>query len=223
MDVAEQARAGRAGHDARRLAVLGRQRVRRRCGRRTACTCSSPSAARRARARRRGRPRRSTCSRCTCRSRPARCRPPRACSYAPVGHTGTHGGSSQCRQDFGKCTVWVFGNVAHLEGLHAVEEGAGRIAPYGFSSASGPALPDVFHSLQLVTQAWQPTQTLRSITSASCGHCCLPPRSEPGLARVSECPAARRSVANVRLSDCRAASVAALECARARRTSRPGR
>jgi hypothetical protein len=28
-------------------------------------------------------------------------------------------------------------------------------------------IPALFHSLQLVTQAWQPTQTLRSITSAS--------------------------------------------------------
>jgi hypothetical protein len=26
----------------------------------------------------------------------------------------------------------------------------------------------VFHSLQEVTQAWQPTQTLRSMTNASC-------------------------------------------------------
>jgi hypothetical protein len=32
----------------------------------------------------------------------------------------------------------------------------------------GPAHPEVFHSLQLVTQAWQPTQTFRSITRASC-------------------------------------------------------
>ena len=29
---------------------------------------------------------------------------------APVGHTGTQGGSSQCRQDLGKCTVSVLGN-----------------------------------------------------------------------------------------------------------------
>ena len=36
-----------------------------------------------------------------------------------------------------------------------------------FKSLSGPACPAVFHSLQLVTQAWQPTHTLRSITSAS--------------------------------------------------------
>ena len=28
----------------------------------------------------------------------------------PVGHTGTQGGSSQCRHDFGKCTVCVSGN-----------------------------------------------------------------------------------------------------------------
>ena len=30
---------------------------------------------------------------------------------APVGHTGTQGGSSQCRQDLGKCTVWVCGKL----------------------------------------------------------------------------------------------------------------
>jgi hypothetical protein len=29
---------------------------------------------------------------------------------APVGHTVTQGGSSQCRQDLGKCTVSVCGN-----------------------------------------------------------------------------------------------------------------
>ncbi len=58
---------------------------------------------------------------------------------------------------------------ADLESLHAVEERAGRVLAVGIAkSASGPAEPDVFHSLQLVTQAWQPTQTLRSMTSASC-------------------------------------------------------
>src|SRR5210317_1242401 len=31
----------------------------------------------------------------------------------------------------------------------------------------GPAQPEVFHSLQLVTQAWQPTQTFRSMMRAS--------------------------------------------------------
>ena len=41
-------------------------------------------------------------------------------------------------------------------------------AAYALRSVNGPADPDVFHSLQEVTQAWQPTQTLRSMTSASC-------------------------------------------------------
>src|SRR5512134_1192642 len=87
---------------------------------------------------------------------------------APVGHTGTHGGSSQCRQDFGKCTVSVFGNSPTSKVCTRLKNFPGGSAPYGFWSESGPAAPAAFHSLQLVTQAWQPTQTLRSITRASC-------------------------------------------------------
>ena len=110
VDVAEEARARRAGHARRRACAPPSAASRRRCGRRTACTSSSPSAARRSRARRTGRPTSSTCSRCTCRSRPARCRPRRACSSRRSGTPARTAGSSQCRQDLGKCTVSVFGN-----------------------------------------------------------------------------------------------------------------
>ena len=58
--------------------------------------------------------------------------------------------------------------LADLEGLHAVEEGAGRILAVRDSGRRAARCAGVFHSLQLVTQAWQPTQTLRSMTSASC-------------------------------------------------------
>ncbi len=79
VDVAEDARRGRAGHDAGRLAIgLGHRRVVDAVDAQGALL-HHLAAARRTRARRRGRPRRSTCTRCTCRSRPARCRPPRAC------------------------------------------------------------------------------------------------------------------------------------------------
>ena len=110
LDVAEQPRARRAGHHARGLAVLPAAAPRRRCGRRTACTWSSPGAARRARARRTGRPRRSTCSRCTCRSRPARCRPPCACSSRRSGRPARRAAPRSAGSDFGKCTVCVSGN-----------------------------------------------------------------------------------------------------------------
>src|SRR6218665_2952393 len=42
------------------------------------------------------------------------------------------------------------------------------LAAWGRSSVSGPALPEVFHCLHEVTQAWQPTQTFRSMTRANC-------------------------------------------------------
>src|SRR5574340_999481 len=87
---------------------------------------------------------------------------------APVGHTGTHGGSSQCRQDLGKCSVSLCGYWPTSKVCTRLKKVPVGSAPYGFSSYSGPAEPEVFHSLQLVTQAWQPTQTFRSITSASC-------------------------------------------------------
>src|SRR5512140_3432278 len=87
---------------------------------------------------------------------------------APVGHTGTQGGSSQCRQDFGKCTVWVFGYSPTSKVCTRLKNVPVGSLPYGSKSASGPAEPDVFPSLQLVTQAWQPTHTLRSMTRASC-------------------------------------------------------
>src|SRR6185369_459040 len=86
---------------------------------------------------------------------------------APVGHTGTHGGSSQCRHDFGKCTVCVFGNSPTSNDCTRLKKAPVGSLSYGLKSASGPAEPDVFHSLQLVTQAWQPTHTLRSMTRAS--------------------------------------------------------
>src|SRR5512144_3116983 len=87
---------------------------------------------------------------------------------APVGHTGTHGGSSQCRQLFGKCTVCVFGYSPTSNVCTRLKNVPVGSLPYGLKSASAPAVPDVFHSLQLVTHAWQPTHTLRSMTSASC-------------------------------------------------------
>src|SRR3989338_4447226 len=86
---------------------------------------------------------------------------------APVGHTGTHGGSSQCRQDLGKCSVSLCGYRPTSKVCTRLKKVPVGSAPYGRSSYSGPADPEVFHSLQLVTQAWQPTQTLRSMTRAS--------------------------------------------------------
>src|SRR3990172_8260242 len=86
---------------------------------------------------------------------------------APVGHTGTHGGSSQCRQDFGKWTVCVFGYSPPSKFCTRFKNVPVGSLPYGLSSERKPAAPEVFHSLQLVTQAWQPTQTLRSMTNAS--------------------------------------------------------
>ena len=108
LDVAEQARAGRARLDARRLAVVGATAPRPRCDRRRACTWSSPGAPRRSRARRTGTPTRSTCSRCTCRSRPGRCRRSFACSSRRSGRpertagprsagSSSGSGSSRCR------------------------------------------------------------------------------------------------------------------------------
>src|SRR5512139_2754876 len=86
---------------------------------------------------------------------------------APVGQTGTHGGSSQCRHDFGKCTVCVFGYSPTSKVCTRLKKAPVGSRPYGSRSASGPAEPDVFHSLHDVTQAWQPTHTLRSMTNAS--------------------------------------------------------
>src|SRR3989338_8888606 len=86
---------------------------------------------------------------------------------APVGHTGTHGGSSQCRQDLGKCSVSLCGYRPTSKVCTRLKKVPVGSAPYGRSSYSGPADPEVFHSLQLVTQAWQPTQTFRSMTRAS--------------------------------------------------------
>ena len=84
---------------------------------------------------------------------------------APVGHTGTQGGSSQCRQDFGKCTVSVCGKFADFEGLHAVEEGAARVLAVRDSGRSaGPPRRRCSIPCSSSTQAWQPTQTFRSIT-----------------------------------------------------------
>src|SRR5512144_1211642 len=87
---------------------------------------------------------------------------------APVGHTGTQGGSSQCRQDLGKCSVSLCGNCPISKVCTRLKKVPVGFSPYGFSSHRGPAEPEVFHSLQLVTQALQPTQTFRSITNASC-------------------------------------------------------
>src|SRR5262245_28131904 len=86
---------------------------------------------------------------------------------APVGHTGTQGGSSQCRHDFGKCTVCVSGYVPTSNVCTRLKNVPVGSFSYGLASSSGPAEPDVFHCLHDVTQAWQPTQTLRSMTSAS--------------------------------------------------------
>jgi hypothetical protein len=47
------------------------------------------------------------------------------------------------------------------------------------AALQGWALPEVFHCLQDVTQAWQPTHTFRSMTSASCLA-----RVSPGSART---------------------------------------
>src|SRR5512144_1691723 len=87
---------------------------------------------------------------------------------APVGHTGTQGGSSQCRHDLGKWIVCTFGYSPTSNDWTRLKKVPDGSLPYGFMSTSGPADPEVFHSLQLVTQAWQPTQTLRSMTRASC-------------------------------------------------------
>src|SRR5678815_2397370 len=86
---------------------------------------------------------------------------------APVGHTGTHGGSSQCRHDFGKWTVCVFGYSPTSNVCTRLKNVPVGSFSYGFASSSGPAEPEVFHCLHEVTHAWQPTQTLRSMTSAS--------------------------------------------------------
>src|SRR5690349_4404670 len=94
---------------------------------------------------------------------------------APVGHTGTHGGSSQCRHDFGKCTVCVSGYLPTSKVCTRLKNVPVGSLPYGRSSVSGPAAPWSFHSLHEVTQAWQPTQTLRSMTSASCFFIALTP------------------------------------------------
>src|SRR6185295_8108143 len=111
---------------------------------------------------------------------------------APVGQTGTQGGSSQCRQDFGKCTVCVFGNSPTSNDCTRLKNAPVGSLSYGLKSERGPADPDVFHSLQLVTQAWQPTQTLRSITRASCV-IFFPlqrtPASAPGTCRFPAPPA----------------------------------
>src|SRR5512134_2723273 len=86
---------------------------------------------------------------------------------APVGHTGTQGGSSQCRHDFGKCTVCVFGYSPTSNVWTRLKKVPVGSLSYGLSSERKPAIPEVFHSLQLVTHAWQPTHTLRSMTNAS--------------------------------------------------------
>src|SRR5688500_2847507 len=87
---------------------------------------------------------------------------------APVGHTGTHGGSSQCRHDLGKCTVSVFGYSPTSNVCTRLRNAPVGSLPYGLSSERYPERPEVFHSLQLVTHAWHPTQTLRSMIKASC-------------------------------------------------------
>src|ERR1700756_341116 len=96
---------------------------------------------------------------------------------APVGHTGTHGGSSQCRHDLGKWTVCVCGYRPTSKVCTRWKNVPVGSLSCGLKSASGPADPDVFHSLQLVTHAWQPTQPLRSMTRASWVICVVPQRT----------------------------------------------
>ena len=123
------------------------------------------------------------------------------------------------------------GELADLEGLHAVEEGAGRIRVVRAARPRAvPALPDVFHSLQLVTQAWQPTHTLRSITRAS-WVICFQLRPFAASRTESRCHSASRTRVRRRAAG-RTARTAATSpaarrrrpcrCARARRTTPPG-
>src|SRR3989338_7769045 len=144
---------------------------------------------------------------------------------APVGHTGTHGGSSQCRQDLGKCSVSLCGYRPTSKVCTRLKKVPVGSAPYGRSSYSGPADPEVFHSLQLVTQAWQPTQTLRSMTSASwviAHRLSVCRRNTPASPELLSCrdifssaqTAATPAVAHLPRPD---------RCARARRTRLPAR
>src|SRR5512143_2624727 len=87
---------------------------------------------------------------------------------APAGQPGTHGASSQWRQLLGKCSVSVLGNSPISKVCTRLKKVPVGSWPNGRSSNNGPDLKDeVFHCLQLVTQAWQPTQPFRSITSAN--------------------------------------------------------
>src|SRR6478752_8783883 len=88
---------------------------------------------------------------------------------APVGHTETQAGVSQCRHERGKCSVDAgcpspAATSYECTRLNHTPKGS---APYGSSSVSGPATPPEFHSLQATAQAWQPTQVSRSITRPS--------------------------------------------------------
>src|SRR5512139_3773945 len=142
---------------------------------------------------------------------------------APVGQTGTQGGSSQCRQDLGKCTVSVFGKVPTSNVCTRLKKVPVGLASYGLKSLIGPAGPEVFHSLQLVTHALQPTHTFRSMTRANCVISSFLPQSRPAsCSGVAWC---RDKVSWVQIA---AMSVLAHQllqgrCARARQTTRPGR
>ena len=69
----------------------------------------------------------------------------------PVGHTGTHGGFSQCRQASGRISTARLGNVpTSVVRIHR------RFTPRGTS----------FSTLQATEQAAQPTHEARSIAIA---------------------------------------------------------